>query len=121
MATAGSSNCGGVALLVREDERKFLMENSKVVGPNVINCKIITGSGKNKGDETRWFVVCCYSPPSDTKGNTHRRLEHALDNAPKGTKPIVIGDLNANLARPRDGHDDVLSVGMREHGLHCTT
>ena len=36
-ATAGSNNCGGIALLVRLDERKFLVENAKVVGPNVIS------------------------------------------------------------------------------------
>lgn len=91
------------------------------MGPNVISCKLVTGSGKKKGNETWWFVVCCYSPPSDTEGNAWRLLEHDLNTAPKGTKTMVIGDLNANLADPRNGQEEVLSAGMREYGLECAT
>ena len=32
-AAAATKNCGGIALLVKADEQRFLVENMKVVGP----------------------------------------------------------------------------------------
>ena len=53
---AGTANCGGVALLVKEkDDGAFSAENAKVIGPNVISCKRVTARHK------RWFswdVTC---------------------------------------------------------------
>ena len=45
--------CGGVALLVRADDKRFVVENAEVVGKNVISCEVVTRSGKAEGDETR--------------------------------------------------------------------
>ena len=87
----------------------------------MISFELITGSGKKKGDETRWYVVGGYSPPSDTEGEARRLMDIALDAAPKGSKTMVIGDLNANLEDPQNGRDEVLSAGMRERGLGCAT
>ena len=67
-AVAGSNNCGGIALLVKADERKFSVENAVVVGPNVISCELITGSGKGEGDKTRWFLVGFILPPLIKRG-----------------------------------------------------
>ena len=56
-AAAATTNCGGIALLVKADEQRFSVENAKVVGPNVISCELITGSGEGEGEETRWFLA----------------------------------------------------------------
>ena len=82
-AVTGSNNCGGIALLVKADERKFSVKNAGVVGPNAISCELITGSGKGEGNETRWFLVGFYSPPSDKEGTMRRLVEKALETRPK--------------------------------------
>ena len=92
-----------------------------VVGPNVISCELITGSGEGEGDKTRWFLVGFYSPPSDKDGTTRRLVETALETRPEGTRPLTIGDWNANLDFPRDRQEEILSAGMRKHGLSCAT
>ena len=92
---------GGVALLVREDDRRFVVENAEVVGKNVISCEVVTGSGGKEGEETRWFVVGFYRPPSETDGAAQRLVEKTLETRPPGTRPLPIGDLNANLDVPR--------------------
>ena len=62
-------------MLVKADEQQFSVENAVVVGPNVISCELITGSGEGEGDKTRWFLVGFYSPPSDKEGTTRRLVE----------------------------------------------
>ena len=89
--------------------------------PNVISCELITGSGEGEGDETRWFLVGFYSPPSDKEGTTRRLVETALENRSKGTHSLSIGDWKANLDFPRDRQEEILSAGMRKHGLSCVT
>ena len=70
-AGAGIANCGGIALLVKENDA-FTIKNEKVVGPNVISFEMLTGP------HTRWFVVGCYLPPSDKEGVTQRMVITAL-------------------------------------------
>ena len=77
--------CGGVALLVKADDKRFSVENAEVVEENVISCEVITGSGKEEGDETRWFVVGFYRPPSDRDGATRALVERTLETRPPGT------------------------------------
>ena len=79
-------------MLVRTDEKQFSVENAVVVGPNVISCELITGSGEGEGDETWWFIVGFYSPPSDKEGTPRRLVETAVENRPKGTCPLSIGN-----------------------------
>ena len=55
---------------MKADEQRFSVENAKMVGPNVISCELITGSGDGQGDETRWFITGFYSPPSEKDGAT---------------------------------------------------
>ena len=115
-AAAGTANCGGVALLVREsDGHSFSIENAKVIGPNVISCEMVTGRHK------RWFIVGCYLPPSDREGVTQRMVLEAVKDRPKGTCPIVIGDLNANLDFPRDRQEEILSSAMAGMNLTCAS
>jgi hypothetical protein len=114
-AASGIANCGGVALLVREnDEFSFTVKNEKVVGPNVISCGMVTGRGKKI-----WFIVGCYLPPSDKEGVTQRMVVGAIKCRPRGTCPIVIGDLNSNLDFPRDRQEEILAANMDAHGLGC--
>ena len=88
-------NCGGVGLLVRETDH-FVVENVAVKGPNVISFQLVTG------EEERWHVVGAYFPPSDRDGKVRRLAIAALDDAPSGTKPLLVGDLNSDLNFPRN-------------------
>ena len=72
----------------------FTIENEKVIGKNVILCKMVMGQHNQR------FIVGYYLPPSDKEGVTHRMVIDALENCPKGTCPIVIYDLNSNLDYP---------------------
>ena len=111
-ASVGTANCGGVSLLVREnDDWAFTIENEKVVGPNVVSCEMVTGPHK------RWFVVGCYLPPSDKEGVTQRIVIATLESRPKGACPIVIGDLNSDLDFPRDRQEEILSPAMDKMSL----
>ena len=113
-SAAGSKNCGGVALMVRETD-DFLVENAKVVGSNVISFEMVTGKHK------RWFVVGCYKPPSKKDGTTQRMVAAALERRPAEACPVVIGDLNSDLDFPRDRQEEVMAATMTEHGLRCAT
>ena len=63
MAAAETANCGGVALLVKEnDDWAFTDENKKVIGPNVISCEMVTGRHK------RW----CLLPAVTFRRHTNR-------------------------------------------------
>ena len=68
-ASVGTANCGGVALLVRENnDWAFTIEIKKAVGPNVISCEIVTGPWK------RWLVVGYHLPQSDKEGVAQRMV-----------------------------------------------
>ena len=108
-------------MLVKADEQQFSVDNAMVVGPNVISCELITGSGEGEGDETWWFLVGFYSPPSDKDGTTRRLVETALETRTEGTHPLTISNWNVNLDFPRDRQEEILLAGMRKHGLSCAT
>ena len=107
-------NCGDVRLVVRETKR-FTVENAKVEGPNVLSFQMLTG--KNE----RWHAVGCYFPPSDKEGEARRLAMAALDAAPEGTKPLLIGDLNSDLDFPWDRQEEILAADLEERGLRCVT
>ena len=113
-ASAGTAKCGGIALLVMENDA-FTIENEKVVCPNVISFEMVTGRHK------RWFVVGCYLPPSDKEGETQRMVIAALEDRPVGTCPIVVGDLNSDLDFPRDRQEEILSSAMTAQSLTCAS
>ena len=100
--------------MVRDSEW-VRVENEKVVGNNVISFELAL----NK--EERFFAVGCYFPPSDKKGEARKLAEKALRERPKGTMPLVLGDLNVNLDVPRNEEEESLSQEMGEHGLECAT
>ena len=45
----------------------------------------------------------------------------ALDAAPEGSKPLLIGDLNSDLDFPRDRQEEILAADLEERGLRCVT
>ena len=45
----------------------------------------------------------------------------ALDAAPEGAKPLLIGDLNSDLDLPRDRQEEILSSDLEEWNLRCVT
>ena len=88
---------GEMALPVRDNNKwAFSVKNKKVVGSNVISCKMVTGRHK------RWCIAGWYLPPSDKEVPTQRMVIDALENRPKGKCPIVIGNLNSNPDFPWD-------------------
>ena len=102
-----------------KDREVFKVENEKAVGPNVISFELITGD--DKGEEERWYVVGCYLPPSDKEGEAQRRVLQALKEQPEGTKPLIIGDFNANLDFPRTTQGEVLAPEMAGRGISCVS
>ena len=114
LAAADSERRGGVAPLAKERDR-FRVENKKAVGPNVILFELITGD--DEGGKEWWYVVGCYLPPSDKEGEAQRRVLQALGEQPEGTKPLIIGDLNASLDVPRTTQEEVLAAEMARRGI----
>ena len=112
VAPTSGRNCGGVALAIRGNSL-FRVKNERIVGPNVISFDLVVAENE------RWFVVGCYLPPSDKGGKAQRLATAALEGAPAGSIPLIVGDLNSDLDFPRDRHEEVLSATVRERGMHC--
>ena len=92
---ADSDHCGGISLLVREDD-SFGVEEVKVWGENVISFELQVG----EGEKDRWHCVGAYFPPSDKEGKAQRLLTTAIRAQPEGVRLMVLGDLNADLDSP---------------------
>ncbi len=56
---------------------------------------------------TRWYIIGCYIPPNDLTTLTH--VIQVWQDCPKGSLPIILGDLNINLAAPRDKRDETIA------------
>jgi hypothetical protein len=69
-------------------------------GLNVLSFLLVSGA-------TRYYILGCYIPPNDLTTLTH--IKQAWMACPKGCLPIVLGDLNTNLAAPRDEHDETIA------------
>ncbi len=69
-------------------------------GPNMLSFQLVLGA-------TRWYIVGCYIPPNDLTTLTH--IEQAWQACPRGCLPILLGDLNVNLAAPRDERDETIA------------
>ena len=101
-------------MLARECDHTAV-ENAKVVGANVISFELVL----NK--QEMFVTVGCYFPPSDEERRSQRLVEQALWDKPKGSMPLIIGDLNADLYNPRNRREEVLSQTMGEHSLECAS
>jgi hypothetical protein len=56
---------------------------------------------------TRWYIVGCYIPLNDLTTLTH--IEQAWQACPRGCLPILLGNLNIDLATPRDECDETIA------------
>jgi exonuclease III len=106
-SNAPSKHQGGIALFWR-DSPHWQVEAYKAYGPNVLSFQLVTGL-------RRWYVVGAYVPPSDT--STIEYVSKALDDRPEGVDPILIGDLNANLADPDSDREHEIAAAAADHGL----
>ena len=78
----------------------YEIEEVEMLGPNVLSFQLVLGA-------TQWYIVGCYIPPNDLTTLTH--VEQAWQACPWGCLPILLGDLNVNLAAPRDNRDKTIA------------
>jgi hypothetical protein len=69
-------------------------------GPNVLSFQLILGA-------TQLYIMGCYIPPTNLTTLMH--VDEAWRACPKGCHPILLGDLNVNLAAPRNKCDDTIA------------
>ncbi len=99
-SNAVSVRQGGIALFWRDNDL-YEIKESKICGPNVLSFKLVTG-------KTRFYVVGAYLPPSDP-GTALMHVKQAWKECPNGCKPILLGDLNANILFPCDERQDAIT------------
>jgi hypothetical protein len=90
---------GGISLFWRASDL-YEVEEVEMRGPNVLSLLLMSGT-------TGYYIVGCYIPPNDLTSLTH--IKQAWMAFPKGCLPIVIGDLNVNLAAPWDECDETIA------------
>jgi hypothetical protein len=97
---AVSGHQGGVALVWKENDRKFEVESVLFNnGPNIVTFQLTTG-------DERFYVIGIYVPPDCSKGVDD--LRGAWEACPQGCKPIVLGDFNINFGYPRDEREEII-------------
>ena len=69
-------------------------------GLNVLTFQLMSGT-------TKYYIMGCYIPPNDLTTLMH--IEQAWLDCPRGCIPIVLGDLNINLATLRDEHNETVA------------
>jgi len=94
-----SKGQGGIDLFWRTSET-YEIKEVELCGPNVLSFQLVWGT-------TRWYILGCYIPPTDLTTSTH--ANEAWRACPKGHLPILLGDLNVNLAVLRNKRDDAIA------------
>jgi hypothetical protein len=84
---------GGISLFWRTSGT-YEIEEVEIRGPNVLGA-------------ARWYIIGCYIPPNDLTTLTH--VNEVWRACPKGCLPILLGDLNVNLAAPRNKRNDTIA------------
>jgi exonuclease III len=110
---APSRQCGGVALFWRDCDG-CAVEEQRRWGPNVLSFQLVTGRG-------RYYCIGAYRPPSEVDNNTAEDINRAWDKCPKGSEPILMGDLNVNLARPQSKWDIAMAEQAAAMDVHDMT
>ena len=111
---APSAHRGGVTIFYRKSDH-FAIKELRLHGPNFISFQLVTG-------RCRWHAVGCYIAPSNAL--TIEDVAAVIRDRPYGTKILVAGDLNANLAEPEvtpQGEaivDKLVVAGLMDMGLH---
>jgi hypothetical protein len=96
---APSKRQGGISLFWRTSET-YEIEEVELRGPNVLSFQLVLGA-------TRWYIIGCYIPPTNLTTLSH--VNEAWRACPKGCLPILLGDLNVNLAAPCNKCDDTIA------------
>jgi hypothetical protein len=78
----------------------YEIEEVEMRGPKVLSFQLILGA-------TGWYIVGCYIPPTNLTTLTH--VNEAWQACPKGCHPILLGNLNVNLAAPCNECDDTIA------------
>jgi len=94
---------GGISLFWRTSGT-YEIEVVEICGPNVLSFQLVSGAA-------RWYIIGCYIPPNDSTTLTH--IDEAWRACPKGWFPILLGDLNVNLAA--DQVDAMVLIDMSTH------
>ena len=92
-AAAGSTSCGEMTLLAKENDFARV-RNRKIVGTNIILFQLVL----NKYEV--FLAVRGYFPPPDKEGVAQRLVGQTLWGKPAGSMPLVIGHMNTNLGAP---------------------
>jgi hypothetical protein len=90
---------GGISLFWRTSEM-YEIKEVELCGPNVLSFQLVSGA-------TRWYIMRCYIPPTNLTTLMH--VDEAWQACPKGCLLILLGDVNINLAAPRNERDDTIT------------
>jgi hypothetical protein len=90
---------GGISLFSRASDL-YEVKEVEMRGPNVLSFLLVSGA-------TQYYIMGCYVPPNNLTTLTH--IEQAWMACPKGCLPIVLGDLNVNLAAPCNKCDETIA------------
>ncbi len=90
---------GGISLFWRASDL-YEVKEVELRGPNVLSFQLVLGA-------TRYYIVGCYIPPNNLTTLTH--VKQAWMACPKGCLPIVLGDLNVNLATLHKEQDETIT------------
>ncbi len=96
---AASAWQGGISLFWRASDL-YEVEEVEFHGPNMLSFQLMLGA-------TRYYIVGCYILPNDLTTLTY--VEQAWMACSKGCLPIVLGDLNVNLATPQDEQNKMIA------------
>jgi hypothetical protein len=90
---------GGISLFWRTSET-YEIKEVELHGPNVLSFQLMSGT-------TRWYIMGCYILLTNLTTLTH--IKQAWLACPKGCLPILLGDLNVNLAAPRNKPNNTIA------------
>ncbi len=90
---------GGISLFWRTS-KMYEIKEVELCGPNMLSFQLILGA-------TRCYIVGCYILLTNLTTLTH--VNEAWRACPKGCLPILLGDLNVNLAAPCNKCNDTIA------------
>jgi endonuclease/exonuclease/phosphatase family metal-dependent hydrolase len=105
--SARSHSQGGVALFFH-DSAQWQVESICRFGPNVISCQLVTGLRQIP-------VVGAYIPPADE--STLEFIRQAVGDLPQWCSPLLLGDLNVNLADLQDDRAWAVAADLATYGF----
>jgi hypothetical protein len=90
---------GGISLFWRTSET-YEIKEVELCGPGMLLFQLVLGA-------TRWYILGCYILPTNLTTLMH--VKQAWLACPKGCLPILLGDLNVNLAASCNKRDNTIA------------